>query len=91
MTRELYEVYCEMFNEAENLTEKINARLVANNATVYSVFVSVGKEETREFFVDIEYNENGYNRIRGLITRERLEKRFNLNMKGGETKCLVIK
>ena len=84
MTRELYEVYREMFNEAEELSEKINARLVANNATVYSVFVSVGKEETREFFVDIEYNENGYNRIRGLITRERLEKRFNLKMEGGE-------
>ena len=84
MERELYNVYCKMFNEAEQLTEKINKSLLANNATVYSVFVSVGKEETKEFFVDIEYNENGYNRLRGLITKEKLEKRFNLNPKINE-------
>ena len=48
------------------------------------MFVGVGKEETREFFVDIEYNENGYYRVYGLITKERLEKRFNLNPKINE-------
>ena len=80
--REKFEVYCDMFDEALGLTEVIERKLNLGYEKVYSCYISVGKEETREFFVDIEVggDSSSYRRWRGLYTRERLEKIFKLNV-----------
>lgn len=42
-----------------------------------SVFLSVGDEETRKYFVDLEYNDDKpgtYRRVRGLFNREAIVK-----------------
>ena len=81
MNRELTKIYFDMFDEALELTEVIERKLNLMYETVYSCYIAVGKEETREFFVDIEVggSSSSYRRWRGLYTRERLEKIFKMN------------
>lgn len=80
-TREMHKIYLDMFDEALELTEVIERKLNLGFEKVYSCYIAVGKEETREFFVDIEVggDSSSYRRWRGLFTRERLEKIFRLN------------
>lgn len=73
--RELYNVYCEMFKNARAFEERLRNALEKKGYNVYCVYMAVGDEETRKYFVDIEYS-NGtaetYRHIRDNITEDRL-------------------
>lgn len=80
MTRELYNIYNEMFNNSFILEEKIQHSLTVQNAKVYNVEIYVGDESTRRYQLYIEYNLNGvYKNIRGLYNLEQINKMFNLH------------
>lgn len=78
--KEKFETYFSMFNEKEIIEKEIRTVLLSKGYTVYTVFLSVGNEETAEYFVDIEYggSPEKYNRIRGLYTKEQLAKKFHI-------------
>lgn len=75
---EKYKVYCEMFEQAHEYTERLTEAITGSgNYTYYSVFVAVGREEEYKFFCDIETSDNtpgGYSRVYGLRTAEQIEK-----------------
>lgn len=69
MTHNEYLIYCEMQKEIPNKIEQIKQELKSKDCIIISdIFVAVGKEETRQYFVDCEYlNSYGeYHRIYGL-------------------------
>ena len=74
MTRELYHIYNEMFNNCINIENKVKEILKDKQAKIYNIEVYVGKEETREYQYYIEYRDNSYHNIRGLATEDKLYK-----------------
>ena len=75
--KEKYNIYCEMFNNCDNIAKLINNKLVEKNHILLShIDVFVGDEENRKYFVDFEAkNKSGnYYRIYGNYTIEELKK-----------------
>ena len=72
-----YEIYRHMFNNAQELTIKIQNNLI-HKYKVYTVFVSVGDEEKGLYFVDVEAGESSetYFHYRGMLTEEQILKKF---------------
>ena len=82
---EKYEIYCEMFEKAHQMMEEIrNGVLTGEKALwvdnhrinkvqqVFDVFIAVGDEENRKYFIDMEYKNcwGEYHRLRGNYTLE---------------------
>ena len=72
-----YENYRHMFNNAQELTIKIQSNLI-HKYSIYTVFVSVGDEEKSLYFVDIEAGGSSktYFHYRGMLTEEQILKKF---------------
>lgn len=73
-----YAIYRDMLDESKDLEEEIRTALEKLDVTIYTVYVSVGDENTRQFFADIEYggSPEKYRRYRGLYTKAQLERKF---------------
>lgn len=79
--REIHEAYVEMRNIIPNLTAKIKEAIVSAGFKPYDVYLSVAKEESGEFFCDIEYGNgtpDGYHRIRTNWTMARIMQYFKI-------------
>ena len=78
--KEKYETYRKMFDRAHELANKVNKHLPHVYPIVYSVFIAVGDEEKRLYFVDIEVgggsNSGQYKRFRGMLTEEQIKEKF---------------
>lgn len=75
--REKYMVYREMYAAIAELERYITEQIEKKGHKVISVFLSVGDEETRRYFVDLEYSDDKpgtYRRVRGLFNREAIVK-----------------
>ena len=75
--RETYEIYTKMFAAIAELERYITEQIEKKGHKVISVFLSVGDEETRRYFVDLEYSDDKpgtYRRVRGLFNREAIVK-----------------
>ena len=72
-----YENYRHMFNNAQELTIKIQNNLI-HKYSIYTVFVSVGDEEKGLYFVDVEAGESRetYFHYRGMLTEEQILAKF---------------
>ena len=72
-----YEIYCHMFDNAQELTIKIQNNLI-HKYSVYTVFISVGDEEKNLYFVDVEAggSREAYFHYRGMLTEEQILKKF---------------
>ena len=74
----MYEIYCHMFDNAQELTIKIQNNLIHKYGAVHTVFISVGDEEKSLYFVDVEAggSRETYFHYRGMLTEEQILKRF---------------
>lgn len=75
-TRETFEIYCEMYEKANDYSKRIREKFEKKGLKVYSDFVSVAEEETRTYFCDIEIggSPETYKRYYGRISEKNLEK-----------------
>lgn len=76
-----YETYREMYETSQKLEKAVRAYYEKKGYKVYSAYVSVGKEDERLYFVDIEVGGSPdlYKRIYGLKSEDAL---INKYMKG---------
>lgn len=76
--RQKYEIYRQMFDRAEELRIEIEGHLIHKYSMVYTVFVSVGDEEKKLYFVDVEAggSRETYFHFRGMLTEEQILKKF---------------
>ena len=73
-----YEIYRYMFDNAQELRNKIESSLIHKYSMVYSVFVAVGDEEKNLYFVDVEAggSKETYFHCREMLTEEQILKKF---------------
>ena len=76
--RQKYEIYRQMFDNAQELTIKIQNNLIHKYSMIYTVFVSVGDEEKSLYFIDVEAggSKETYFHYRGMLTEEQILKKF---------------
>lgn len=78
MSREKYNIYCEMYDAIPDLERRIKESLQRRKfSNIYCVFLSVADEDKRAYFCDIEYSNgtsDSYNRIYGTYTLDKIEK-----------------
>ena len=72
-----YENYRHMFNNAQELTIKIQSNLI-HKYSMTSVFVSVGDEEKGLYFIDVEAggSKETYFHYRGMLTEKQVFAKF---------------
>lgn len=77
-SKERYNRYMDMFEEAQELQKQLEHELPNNYNKVYSVYVAVGDEEKELYFIDIEVggSAQSYHRWKGLFTKDAIIKRF---------------
>ena len=73
-----YEIYCYMFDNAQELEIKIQNNLIHKYSIVYTVFVSVEDEEKGLYFVDVEAggSRETYFHYRGMLTEKQILAKF---------------
>lgn len=73
-----YEIYRYMFDNAQELTTKIQSNLIHKYSMIYTVFVAVGDEEKNLYFADVEAggSRETYFHYRGMLTEEQILKKF---------------
>ena len=77
--KERYKIYREMQETAYSLESILTERLQDKGYKVYTMYIAVSIEETRTYFIDIEYGNDtpgGYHRHYRTITENKLEKAF---------------
>ena len=74
------DIYNKMHSKISSLEQRIRTHLEKLGLKIYTVYLTVGSEETEEYFVDIEYggSESTYRRYRGLCSEEKLIKLLHL-------------
>ena len=68
--REKYEIYCRMFDRAHELEDEVRSNIVNNGGKAYHVEIHVGKEETGQYIVYIEFKSPTYRYLNGVLLTE---------------------
>lgn len=72
-----YDIYCEMFKKCHELENVIIRSLKKHCATIYTVDVFVGNEDSKEYELYVDYSLNGnYHSYRLNWTEEKIIKHF---------------